>query len=101
MGNLSTISYLDELVDVIKTIDTTDLSDDVDKESISKVIEEQKVYFWIRLYLSEEDDNIQIGDDVTIQWTRSGEELKTKFRKFRDKYLTNFTNFEVRIPIGE
>ena len=42
MENLSTISYLDELVDVIKSIDTTDLSDDVDKESISKVIEEQK-----------------------------------------------------------
>jgi hypothetical protein len=98
MENLSTISYLDQLVDVIKTIDTTDLSDDVSKDSISKVIEEQKVYFWIRLYLSEEDDNIQIGDDITIQWTRSGEELKTKFicydkmglDKDKGETITNF-----------
>ena len=79
MENLSTISYLDQLVDVIKSIDTTDLSDDVDKESISKVIEEQKVYFWIRLYLKEEDSNLEIGDDISIKWTPTGEELKTKF----------------------
>lgn len=72
-------SYLDELIESIKQIDTADLSDDVSNDVTTNVVEEQKVYFWIRLYLKEEDPNIQIGDDVSIEYTISGERLKTKF----------------------
>jgi hypothetical protein len=75
-------SYLDGLLEQIKTIDTSELSDDVSDDTISKVIEEQRIYFWIRLYLNEEDPNVEIGDDVTIQWTPTGEELKTKFAAY-------------------
>lgn len=83
MGNeLINGSYLDGLVDQIKLIDTTELSDNIDQITESKVIEEQKIYFWIRLYLNEEDPNIEIGDDITIQWTPTGEELKTKFAAY-------------------
>jgi len=83
MGNeLINGSYLDGLVDQIKLIDTADLSDDIEQITESKVVEEQKIYFWIRLYLNEEDPNIEIGDDITIQWTPSGEELKTKFAAY-------------------
>jgi hypothetical protein len=31
-----------------------------------KVVEKQKVYIWIRVYLKEEDSNIEIGDDFLI-----------------------------------
>ena len=54
----------------------------MDNESSTKVIEEQKIFFWVRLYLSEEDPNINIGDDVNIEWSHSGEKLKTKFAAY-------------------
>ena len=81
MSDITTIGYLEDLVEQVKTLDTTGLSDKISKEEkkIKQVVEEQKVYFWIRLYLKEEDSNLVIGDDISIKWTPSGEELKTKF----------------------
>lgn len=81
MSDITTIGYLEDLVEQVKTLDTTDLSDVISKEEqeIKQVVEEQKIYFWIRLYLKEEDSNLVIGDDISIKWTPSGEELKTKF----------------------
>jgi hypothetical protein len=81
MSDITTIGYLEDLVEQVKTLDTTDLSDEISKEEqeIKQVVEEQKVYFWIRLYLKEEDSNLEIGDDISIKWTPTGEELKTKF----------------------
>ena len=78
MSNIKTMTYLDMLADQIRLIDTTDLSD-VAEEVVSKVTEEQKVYFWIRLYLKDEDSNAEIGDDISINWKQSGEKLLTKF----------------------
>jgi hypothetical protein len=81
MSDITTIGYLEDLVEQVKSLDTTELSDELSKEEkeIKQVVEEQKVYFWIRLYLKEEDSNLQIGDDISIKWTPTGEELKTKF----------------------
>jgi hypothetical protein len=81
MSDITTIGYLEDLVEQVKTLDTTELSDEISKEEqeIKQVVEEQKVYFWIRLYLKEEDSNLEIGDDISIKWTPTGEELKTKF----------------------
>lgn len=71
--------YREILLEKIRKIDIDQLSDSTEIESTSTVIEEQKVYFWIRLYLSEECDNITVGDDVIIEWKPSGEQLTTKF----------------------
>ena len=81
MSDITTIGYLEDLVEQVKSLDTADLSDEISKEEqeIKQVVEEQKVYFWIRLYLKEEDSNLEIGDDISIKWTPTGEELKTKF----------------------
>ena len=81
MSDITTIGYLENLVEQVKSLDTADLSDEISKEEqeIKQVVEEQKVYFWIRLYLKEEDSNLEIGDDISIKWTPTGEELKTKF----------------------
>lgn len=78
-------NYLDDIVESIKSIDTEKLSDDVDDNPQVKVAEEQKIYFWIRLYLKEEDENIEIGDDIVIEWTPSGEKLETKFMAYGKK----------------
>lgn len=77
--NLVKSDYREQLLEKLKNIDIDSLSDDIEIVSTSKIIEEQKVYFWIRLYLNQEDDNIQFGDDISIKWEPSGEELVTKF----------------------
>lgn len=79
-------SLYDIIYEKVKNIDTSDLSDDVDQTSSSTVVEEQKVYFWTRLYLKDEID-ISPGDDVSILYTESGEQLSTKFICFEKKGL--------------
>lgn len=85
MSNIqSKNDYRTQLFEAIKNIDTA-TSDKWTYDEIvstSKIIEEQKVLFWIRLYLKDENPNIQIGDDVTINWTPSGEKLTTKFAAY-------------------
>jgi polyhydroxyalkanoate synthesis regulator phasin len=71
-------NYMEDLVEQAKNIDTTNLSNRVSKK-IQQKVEEQKVYFWIRLYLKDENPNIEIGDDITITWTPTEEKLTTKF----------------------
>jgi len=69
----------DNLVEQIKTIDTEVVKDwDKNTDPAMKVVEEQKVYIWIRLYLKEEAD-IESGDDIFMTYTPSGEKLETKF----------------------
>jgi hypothetical protein len=69
----------DNLVEKIKTINTEEIKDWYsNKGSDMKVIEEQKVYIWIRLYLKEESD-VQIGDEIFMTYKPSGEKLNTIF----------------------
>ena len=79
MSNITSNNYLDNIVELIRTIDTTELTDSVDQNVVSKVTEEQKVYFWIRLYLKDDNINAEIGDDISINWKKSCEKLITKF----------------------
>lgn len=91
--------YREALLEQIKQIDVDKFSNSLEIESTSTVIEQQKVYFWIRLYLKDECDNILIGDDINIEWTPSGEKLPTKFVCFgksgleRD-HLDQVTNWQ-------
>ncbi len=73
--------YIEDLVEQVKSLDTTELSDEISKEEqeIQQRVQEQKVYFWIRLFLKEESTDLEIGDDININWTPTGEKLPTKF----------------------
>lgn len=82
MNELSKENYQDTLIESIKKIDTKDLSDDNDNDVEVNVINEQKIYFWIRLYIKEEYENIKIGDKIFMKWTPSGEELETLFTAY-------------------
>ena len=90
-------SLYDFVQEQLMEIDTTDLSDEVSDEVITDVTP-PKVYFWTRVYLKEENPNIEIGDEVTLKWTITGEELKTQFitygkqglEKDHDDELTNY-----------
>jgi hypothetical protein len=69
----------DNLVEQIKTIDTEVVKDwNKNTDPAMKILEEQKVYIWIRLYLKEKSD-VEIGDDIFMTYTPSGEKLETKF----------------------
>jgi hypothetical protein len=85
MNNISSI--YDSLIEQIKGIETNGLSDEVESNPQMKIIEKQKVYFWIRLFLKEELLDLQVGDDFEICYTKSGENLTTKFIAFGKKNL--------------
>jgi len=62
----------------LKDLDTTELSDDVSQDPEVEITPE-KIYFWTRVYMKEENPNIEVGDYITIKYLPSGEELKTQF----------------------
>lgn len=64
------------------------------EEVSSRWIEQQKVYFWIRVYLHEEYDLIP-NTDVSITYYESGEKLVTKFICYAKKGLEKDNNNEV------
>ena len=73
------------IVSQVKNIERDDLTDDVDQGPKSSQVEKQMVYIWIRLYIKEELSDIKEGDDFTIRYDLTGEELKTKFICFGKK----------------
>lgn len=84
------LKWEENIIESIKKINNLDkISDDVSKNPDVKIVEKQKVYFWIRLYMKEEDDDIKIGDDITIKWTISpfDESLKTNFIAYNKSSL--------------
>jgi hypothetical protein len=92
----------DNLVEKIKTINTEEVKDWYSNMSNDmKIVEEQKVYVWIRLYLKEESD-VEIGDDIFMTYTPSGEKLETKFIYYdkkgvmedHDEEIVNYTGEE-------
>ena len=80
-------STYESIIDQIRSIDTSKLSDKIERDTATKIVEKQKVYFWIRLYLKEELGDITPGDDFEICYTPSGEKLTTKFVAFGKKNL--------------
>lgn len=75
----------DYLVEQARNINLDEITFDasielpVDKRPIKTKIEKQKVYFWIRVFLSEELTTIEPGDNITIKYVSSEEEMETTF----------------------
>ena len=82
----------DNLVSQIKSIEVEQIKDwESNTDLAMKVVEEQKVYVWIRLYLKEEVD-VEPGDDIYMNYLPSGEKLSTKFICFDKTSLTKDHN---------
>jgi hypothetical protein len=89
-------NYLQLIAEKLSKIDTDDAEKwQYDENPDVNIIDEQKVYFWIRLYISDEDSNIEVGDDISIQWSPSGEELVTKFICYGKRGLQKDHNNQV------
>ncbi len=94
-------NYLELITEELSKIDT-DLAEawTYDDGPSVKIVEEQKVYFWIRLYLKEEEPEVKIGSDIIIKYKPlpiylndilinedDSEELETKFICYDKKGL--------------
>jgi hypothetical protein len=86
-NNIEERDYKTTLVESIRKIDTEDLDDDVNQDTKVDIVNKQKVYFWIRLYMKEENNDIKIGNKINIKWLRSGESLDTIFTAYGKKGL--------------
>jgi hypothetical protein len=64
--------YLQLIAEKLSEIDTDNAEKwSYDQNPSVNIIDEQKVYFWIRLYISDEDVNIEVGDDISIHSSHS------------------------------
>ena len=71
--------YQDKIVDSIKSIDVQKIDfTNADFKPRYSIIDKQKVFFWIRIYLKEES-TVTPDDDIQIKYLPSGEVLNTKF----------------------
>lgn len=77
----NTTRYQQDIVEAARKIDTSKINftDDGGFKPRSEIKQKQKTYFWIRLYLREEDDILTPNDSVFIKYTPTGETLETKF----------------------
>lgn len=100
MENIEYDSIYDQIVEQIKSIDSTNLSDEVDQNPSTTEIEKQKIYIWIRLYLKSEVEDLQEGDDFLINWSHSGENLSTKFICFGKKHSFKDSDGENEISMA-
>lgn len=73
------------IMEQVKGIDTAALPEDVPAGAVSEIVEQHRVFIWIRLFLREEPAGIEPGDRVAIRWTPSGETLSTMFKCYGKK----------------
>jgi hypothetical protein len=99
-SELANRSYKESIIEQIKEIDVEKINyDNVDFKSRSEIKEEQKVYFWARIYTNEEI-LIEPNTEVTMTYQESGEKLKTTFicyakkglQKDQDENLVNYNS---------
>jgi len=62
----------------LKDLDTAELSDDVSKDPEVEITPE-KIYFWTRIYMKQENPSLEIGDVISMRHIPSGEEIKAQF----------------------
>lgn len=95
-------NYQNSIIDAIKQydIDKVDFKNS-NYDTVSEISEKQKTYFWIRVYLKEEDNILNPNDDISIKYNISGEELECKFICYNKKGLDKDNNNQVTNYSGE
>ena len=88
-------THLQNIVEEAKKIDVEKVNfEGEDFQPHTKIIQKQKVYFWIRVYLKEEMD-IKPETKVIIQYLNGKEELETYFMYFGKKGLERNKDGEI------
>ena len=81
------LTLYDEIIESIKKIDTKNISDEINSDLKVDIVEKQKIFFWIRIFLKEEVTDLQVGDNFIMKYIPMNEELTTKFIAFGKKNL--------------
>ena len=88
--------YQESLIDEIKSVDVDKIDFlNSDFKPRLKITEKQKVFFWIRVFLKDEDSASNPDDTVTIKYVGSGESLETKFICYGKKGLDRDNKDEI------
>jgi len=78
-------NYQDDVIDLIKELDTDFKESSEDEKTSVKIVQKQKTYFWVRIFLKDEMNDIEVNDEVIIKYY--DEELETKFISYGKKGL--------------
>lgn len=95
--SLSSDNYQLELLEKLKgSLSNSDVSQWSD-EPTTKIeeIEKQKEFFWIRIYLTEEDTKLKVGDTIHISYKPTNEKLEMSFGGYEKEGLNRDYNDEV------
>lgn len=80
-------SYYDSIVEQTQQLDLDNIEfKDSNWKSRTDIIESQKTFFWIRVYLKEEIE-LKPDQDVTMEYTPTSEKLQTRFICYAKKGL--------------
>jgi hypothetical protein len=87
--------HLDNIVDEVKKVDLNKVNfEGEDFQPHTKIIQKQKVYLWIRLFIKEEID-ITPETKITISYLEGKETLETHFMYFGKKGLERDANGQI------
>jgi hypothetical protein len=88
-------THLNNIVEEVKKIDVNKVNFEGETfQPLSSIIQKQKVFFWIRLYIKEELD-IKPETKVVIDYNNGMEQLDTHFMYFGKKGLERDRNGEI------
>jgi hypothetical protein len=76
-------SLLNDLQTILKDVDTNKWKED--PEVKINQIEKQKEFFWIRIYLKQEDEKLKKGDTLNITYTPYNESLEVIFGSYEKR----------------
>lgn len=78
-SELTKMTYRDTLIEQVKNLDTEKVTfTEGDFKPRTEIKEQQKVYFWIRVYLNQETQ-IEPNTPIYLTYNESGEKLETTF----------------------
>ncbi len=73
-------NYRNKIVDDVKKINIDDINfTDINTAPQRKIIEKQKEYFWMRLYLEDLDTTTLEGDSIRMIYNEKNEEIEVTF----------------------
>lgn len=76
-----------DIIESIRSIDDSNIKYDDNYDVSVNIIEKQRVYLWIRLYLKEEISDINVGDDFEIKYLLNDDKIIAKFIAYGKKNL--------------
>jgi len=95
--NKNSVDYQTKILDqMLKAVENANPAEWTDDPSIKNVeVEKQKEYFWIRIYLKEEDNDLEQGDIITMTYVPTNEKIEMIFGSYEKEGLNRDHNDEV------